>query len=122
MAPPSFAETALPISKETVPALPRWQRAVNRAFGWRTQASGAALAWPFPLTVLLLWQLASQFGWLPPQILPSPLTVAQTFGELFASGELREHTQISLQRMALGFVIGTTLGSALGILMGLSPY
>jgi sulfonate transport system permease protein len=71
--------------------------------------------------VLLLWQVGAQFELIPSQILPAPLVVARTFGELWASGELQDHLLISLGRVLYGFSLGTGLGLLLGVAMGLSP-
>lgn len=93
-------------------------------FNWhalRQKASRWLLAWPVPLAVLLAWQLAAQYELIPSQILPSPLTVATTFADLFNTGELQTHTLISLQRVLWGFLTGAGLGIALGVAMGLSP-
>ncbi|GLS06039.1 hypothetical protein GCM10007860_32050 [Chitiniphilus shinanonensis] len=81
----------------------------------------ALLAWPFPLAVLLLWQLAATYEWVPSQILPSPATVAGTFADMWRSGELQDNTAISLWRVLWGFSAGATLGFVLGVAMGLSP-
>jgi len=88
---------------------------------WRSRGVGLLLAWPFPLAVLLLWQLGAQFEWIPPQILPAPLVVAQTFSDLWATGELQDHLLISLGRVLYGFSLGAGLGLLLGVSMGLSP-
>lgn len=79
-----------------------------------------ALPWPFPLAVLLVWHMAAQYEWAPAQILPSPASVATTFVDLFESGELTEHTWISLARVVYGFLIGGLAGFGLGTVMGLS--
>jgi len=92
----------------------------TRASPWRGRIVGLLLAWPFPLAVLLLWQLGAQFEWIPPQILPAPLVVAQTFSDLWATGELQDHLLISLGRVLYGFSLGAGLGLLLGVSMGLS--
>lgn len=79
------------------------------------------LAWPFPLSVLLLWSVVSYGDWVPAQILPAPWLVVQTFGDLLASGELQDNMLISFWRVLWGFSAGCGLGLLLGILMGLSP-
>lgn len=78
-------------------------------------------AWPFPLSVLLLWYLSSAWGWVPEQVLPSPAQVFRTFAEMVASGEIRANLQISLVRVFTGFGIGLLAGLVLGSVMGLSP-
>lgn len=93
---------------------------------WRTKFQGSvfqrpALAWPFPLILLLFWHLASSNEWAPPQILPAPELVTMTFFELLQSGELWEHSMISFWRVLSGFAVGCGLGMLLGVTMGLSP-
>lgn len=79
------------------------------------------LSWLVPLLVLVLWQIAAQVGWLSPQVLPAPSSVAATALELARSGELFVHLGVSLLRAAAGFVIGASVGLALGVLVGFSP-
>jgi sulfonate transport system permease protein len=86
--------------------------------GSRLRAIGVALA--FPVSLIALWEIAARLGWLPSQILPSPLFVGETLRELAASGDLAFHTAISLQRLLLGFALGASLGLLLGVATGLS--
>lgn len=114
IAPPSAA-AALP-----APGAPTTRSAAERAAAWRAGLGRVLLAWPFPLLVLAAWQLAAHYEWIPSQILPAPLVVAQTFVDLFESGELQEHTLISLSRVLYGFALGGVAGVLLGVAMGLS--
>lgn len=77
-------------------------------------------AWLLPLALLGLWQLSADHGWVPAQILPAPSVVLATFADLFDSGELQEHTLISLQRVLWGFLAGSLGGLAFGVLIALS--
>jgi sulfonate transport system permease protein len=81
----------------------------------------AAIALLFPLTLLALWSVSAHFGWLPPQILPSPGEVWAALLDLARSGDLARNTGISLLRVVEGFAAGSFLGLLLGIAMGLSP-
>lgn len=81
---------------------------------------GAAVAWIAPLAALAAWQASSVAGWLPPQVLPSPMEVWALFAAMLDSGELQEHTWISLLRVAYGFALGGLAGLALGLAMGIS--
>lgn len=98
-----------------------------RRLDWRALFTGHllrsrwALALPFPVLLLLVWQAATHWQWAPPQILPSPILVGETFVELTRSGELLEHSLISLNRVLQGFATGCLLGLLLGVVMGLSP-
>lgn len=73
-----------------------------------------------PLLLLLLWQIATAENWLAPQILPSPLTVWQTFLDLVTGGDIVTGLAISLRRIAVGFAIGATIGFGLGVALGRS--
>ena len=81
----------------------------------------AGLALVVPLAALVLWAASARYGWLPPQILPAPDIVLGTFADMVRSGELLDHTRISLLRVALGFGLGAGAGLLLGTAMGLSP-
>jgi len=87
---------------------------------WR-EATLWLLAWPVPLTLLLVWYVASRYEWIPPQVLPSPEAVARTLADLWQSGELQANLAISALRVAGGFAVGLAGGLALGAAMGLSP-
>lgn len=79
----------------------------------------AALApWALPAALIVLWQVAARLGWLSSRILPEPWAVAKAFWTLAASGELWLHLKTSLWRAVSGFVIGASLGLALGLLTG----
>jgi NitT/TauT family transport system permease protein len=53
-------------------------------------------------------------------LFPAPSTILATIGRLSASGVLFEHTLASLNRLAMGVLIGGTSGTLLGLLMGWS--
>ena len=100
--------------------------APRRRFGaWRPASSlqlkRLALGWLLPLALFVLWSIAARNEWIAPQVLPSPEAVAATFKDLFASGELWGHLQVSLLRVLGGFAAGLVGGLALGVAMGLSP-
>jgi len=80
----------------------------------------ASVGWVVPAALLLLWKVASDRGWAPPQFLPPPSTVIRTFGEQYDSGELLTNFLVSLGRVAGGFSLGALLGVVLGVAMGLS--
>jgi sulfonate transport system permease protein len=82
-----------------------------------------ALLWPLalPAVVLLAWQIATTRGWLAPQILPSPATVAATLIDLATGGDIATNLAISLWRIVSGFIIGAGAGIVFGIALGVSP-
>src|ERR1700691_4990176 len=64
----------------------------------------------FPLVipglVLFAWQLTTSLDLLPVQILPAPKLVVSTFVDLIRGGDIAANLQISLWRIACGFLIG----------------
>lgn len=76
--------------------------------------------WIVPVLILLVWQIASQTGWLQSRVLPSPVNVAKAFYTLSASGELWTHVKVSAGRALLGLLVGGGLGLLLGLLNGSS--
>ena len=66
-----------------------------------------------------LWQVASLFQ--PAYVLPSPLSVGETFYAEAASGEMIAALGQSVQHWLPGAVVGTTLGVGVGIALAWSP-
>ncbi|CAG9234708.1 aliphatic sulfonate ABC transporter membrane subunit [Paraburkholderia caribensis] len=80
------------------------------------------LSWAVPALVVVLWEAAARLGLITSQVLPAPSSVLGTAIDLARNGELFIHLGVSLLRAAAGFVIGGTIGLALGILVGFSPF
>jgi ABC-type nitrate/sulfonate/bicarbonate transport system permease component len=64
-----------------------------------------------------LWQLVSMN--VPPIILPAPAKVISAFVQLTASGELVRATGETVWPFALGLVLAFTIGTALGLVLGI---
>jgi sulfonate transport system permease protein len=79
---------------------------------WLRRTSG-------PLLLLALWQLLSSTGVLTPDILASPGTIARVGGNLVADGSLPNAMGVSLQRVAVGLLLGTLVGTGLALVSGL---
>ncbi len=79
--------------------------------------------WPvslaFTAVILGLWQLAGALGALPDYIVP-PSSIVAGVWDLASSGELWDLLRPSLRRSYTGFVIGSSLGVALGLLTGIN--
>jgi sulfonate transport system permease protein len=84
------------------------------------RSKNSALVLLVPSLLLWLWWIASSRGWVSPQVLPRPDWVLQTFFDLIASGEILSAAITSFQRIAAGFVIGSSLGFMFGLLIGRS--
>ncbi|MET9976202.1 ABC transporter permease [Streptomyces microflavus] len=73
-----------------------------------------------PLLLLALWQVFSATGVLHPDVLASPGTIARAGADLIADGTLPAAMGVSLQRVAVGLVLGGVVGTALALVSGLS--
>ena len=87
-----------------------WDRRATRIIG------GLIL----PLLILALWQAVTVSGLIPPYRLPPPATVLDAAVQLAQSGDLWIHVAISLQRVVLGFAIGSVVGLAVAAIVGLT--
>lgn len=104
--PASRDESARPIRSET------------RARGLRGGAFALGLV--VPAVLLGTWILLAELSSIPDYLLPSPAQVVAAGVELANAGLLSTYILISLQRVFTGFVIGASIGLALGALVGLS--
>jgi sulfonate transport system permease protein len=75
--------------------------------------------WLSPIVLVLLWELASRTGLIPPHVLAAPSSVLGTFGEMLASGELVTNVAVSLRRALIGLAIGSSIGIILALCAGL---
>lgn len=73
-----------------------------------------------PAAILLTWQIVTASGLVEPYRLPAPAAVFEAGVELAESGQLWTHIAISVQRVLLGFAIGSVIGLAVAGLVGLS--
>jgi NitT/TauT family transport system permease protein len=83
----------------------------------------------FPVAILLLWQICSEFGFVRRNVLPPPSTVLSVWYDLVTgwtdaaarySGTWSDHAWASAWRVFAGFGWGVALGIFLGLLIGLS--
>jgi NitT/TauT family transport system permease protein len=72
-----------------------------------------------PLGLLLAWELAADAGLIDIRFFPAPSAIIAKLVEMARSGELTENVLISLQRIALGFLLGGVPAIAIGIAMGI---
>ncbi|MFI9536026.1 ABC transporter permease [Nocardia fusca] len=73
-----------------------------------------------PVLLLATWVLGSLSGALDAETLPAPWDVARTAGDLIAEGTLQSNLLTSLQRAAIGLVLGVSIGVVLALISGLS--
>lgn len=96
------------------------EKVANRYLIPLRRLSNALVPWAVPIAIVVIWQLAAQAGWLSVRILPAPVTIAKTFWRMTLSGELGSNLAISTARALTGFMIGGSIGLALGFITGLS--
>lgn len=114
--------TLIQSSPAPLPALPRLARGLAPSLApLRAISRQILLGLSFPLALLALWSLGAAQGWVPPQILPAPAVVWQSFLDLCADGSLAAHTKASLIRVAEGFTLGASVGLVFGTAVGLVP-
>ncbi|RON49902.1 ABC transporter permease [Pseudomonas frederiksbergensis] len=92
--------------------IPDWLR------NWRTPEVFLRLL--SPIALLLLWELASQFGLIPQRVIAAPSQIGGTLWAMIISGELGKHLLVSLQRALLGLSIGVSVGVVAALITGLS--
>ena len=71
------------------------------------------------VVLIALWEAGSRTGVIPPLVLPAPSEAFAAFMELVDSGLLLKHLAASLQRLLIGWSLGTLLGVFVGLLIGL---
>ncbi|MCB8875660.1 ABC transporter permease [Acidisoma silvae] len=75
-----------------------------------------------PAVLLLAWQLAAGQQWIEADLLPAPVTIAQTFWAMAQDGSLANDILVTVYRLALGFVFGTVAGTVAGMATGAMPF
>ncbi len=82
--------------------------------------TGVILSCALPFLTLVAWQVASTRGLISPLILPPPSEVLDTGLSMLSDGELLSALFVSFQRILIGFTLGSILGVVVGSAMGLS--
>lgn len=72
------------------------------------------------ITLISLWEVGSRTGFISNLVLPAPSEAFEAFMQLARSGMLWTHLSASLQRLLIGWSLGSMLGIFVGLLIGLS--
>jgi NitT/TauT family transport system permease protein len=72
-----------------------------------------------PIGLLLIWQVLLMAGIGDRRFIPAPTDIAVRFAALIASGELAEHTGVTLYRVFTGFFAGVIPAIVVGLLMAM---
>jgi sulfonate transport system permease protein len=108
--------STLPISRIAADRFPTTDVAPPRR---RTPPWGA-LRWLSPLALLVVWELGSRVGFIPPRVLAPPSEVLSSMLAMTASGELPLNLLVSFRRVLIGLAIGIGIGTTCGLIAGLS--
>jgi ABC-type nitrate/sulfonate/bicarbonate transport system permease component len=72
-----------------------------------------------PIALFALWEIAGRAHWIDTRFFPVPSSIAQTFGAMIADGTLVSNTLTTLERLAIGIVVGGVPALLIGLAMGL---
>jgi sulfonate transport system permease protein len=73
-----------------------------------------------PAFLLLVWQTLCASGVFTPDVMPSPVAVATELLRLWTKGRLFGDIVITVERVALGFLLGTAVATVVGAAVGYS--
>ena len=85
----------------------------------RFDAIASRRAW-VPVLLLVAWQAAASAGLIDAKLVPPPLTIVETAVGMVRDGSLPGNLLVSLARVAAGLAIAIVLGTAAGVVAGLS--
>jgi sulfonate transport system permease protein len=91
-----------------------------RSAGRRTSRFAFLRRWISPVAIIVIWQVLCSAGVIAEDKMASPVQITRTAVDLIQDGVLGTQTLISVQRVALGVLIGGVIGLALAIVAGLS--
>ena len=89
-----------------------------RGGGFRHRPIGLVSPLVF-IVLIILWELGSRYGYISNIALPAPSEAFAAFMDLVRSGMLWKHLSASLYRLIMGWTIGSLLGVAVGLTIGL---
>ena len=94
------------------------------AFGAPGQGKSTMISVVTSVSLLLLWAVSTELGWIKPLFLPSPFDVVARFWEVategFANATLLEHTGWSMFRVFSAFALAMLTAIPIGIFMGVN--
>ncbi|MAK56643.1 MAG: ABC transporter permease, partial [Pusillimonas sp.] len=75
-----------------------------------------------PLFVLVIWEVVCRAGFIEPQLLPAPSSIAFRLVEQASAPAFWENFSITLYRLAVGLIVAVFLGVVLGLAAQLSRF
>lgn len=93
---------------------------IQQVARWRQQVLAVQLS--MLVCMFLLWELAGRLRWIDVLLFSYPSKVFAQIGKDIASGELWAHVAITVGETAVGFLLGTLVGTLLAVLIWWSPF
>lgn len=102
----------------STPVVVEERRARSRS-GGDEAARDRVLSVVSPLALFVLWEIAARAHWIDVRFFPAPSSIAMTMGGMVANGTLLANTLTTLERLAIGLVVGGVPALLIGLAMGL---
>ncbi len=107
---------------ETVPPMKRRKRRTPRLATFDTMLGRAFIQALAVIAFFAAWEIGVRVGWISNFLVGSPAGIFSLAGRMLMSGELVMHTSYTLFEAILGFVIGTIVGSLMGLALWYSVF
>jgi len=107
---------------DATPLPKRKPRAARRRIHFNTPLGRATLQALAVIGFFALWELGVRTGWISAFLVGSPFGIFAVGYKMIASGELLSDTWFTLFEAILGFVIGTIVGSLMGLALWYSVF
>lgn len=108
-----------PISQATAQVNVRSQKRLSLKSNLVSIFDRYLIFWTLPFLILVTWQIAAHFEWIPTRIFPAPLTVVEAAFRLASEGKLLPDIAVSTMRALSGLAVGGSIGFILGMSNGL---
>ncbi len=89
---------------------------------WKRRAMVVAVQLAVLVASFALWELAARSGWVDPFLVSQPSRIWSTILKLHADGSLYQHLLVTCGETAIGFILGTLIGTAVAVVLWWSDF
>ncbi len=89
---------------------------------WKRKASIITVQVTMLVAFFALWEVAARAGWIDPFLLSQPSRIWGTLVKLHSDGSLYHHLLVTCTETAIGFILGTLLGTIVAIALWWSDF
>lgn len=93
---------------------------LRQVSAWRRKVLAVQLA--LLVAMFVLWELAGRLRWIDVLLFSYPSKIFSQIGKDVVSGELWTHLAVTVGETAVGFLLGTLVGTLLAVLIWWSPF